>query len=74
MCNCEEHYRVCVHSSLPYHSVKALKRDNKCNHYDGNVYIYPPPSSLGNHVKETMSFASGSVSVGNNWDLEIQVW
>ena len=70
MCSYEEHYRMCVRSSLPSHGVKVLKRDNRGNHYDGTVYIYPPPSILGSHVKETMSFASGSANVGNNWYLE----
>ena len=57
-------------TTIESHGVKLLKRDNKGHHYDGKVYIYPPSRSLGNRVEETMSFASGSIPVGNNFNLE----
>ena len=50
MCKCVEHYRQCIRSPPPYHDINILKREIEGRHYDGEVYVWPPLSSLGNHV------------------------
>ena len=66
VCSCDDHCQSILGLPFPLsHGIKFLKRDNRGNHYYGEVFIYSPPSTLPNHVKETMAFASGSVRAGN---------
>ena len=53
MCTCVFHYVDLFESPPPSHDIKVLKRDIDGDHYDGEVYIMPPPSSLRDHVRQT---------------------
>ena len=59
MCTCVDHYIELFQSPPPSHEIKILKRDIDGMHYDGEVFIMPPPSNLRNHVQQTMSLAAG---------------
>ena len=63
MCTCVDHYVELFGKPPPSHGIKLVKRDTNGAHYDGEVFIMPPPSDLKNHVKQTMCMAAG-VRVG----------
>ena len=59
MCTCVDHYVELFAKPPPSHGIKLVKRDIDGAHYDGEVFIMPPPSDLTNHVKQTMCLAAG---------------
>ena len=60
MVSCEYHYQQFAEEPNS-DSLLIYKKDRNGNHYDGEAYIAPPSSTLSNHVKHTISLASGNV-------------
>ena len=59
MCTCELHYSECLKAGPPNHGISNIKNDIDGKHYDGEAYVWAPPSTLENHVKQTVSLAAG---------------
>ena len=63
MCTCELHYSECLKAGPPKHGISIKKNDLDGKHYDGEVYVWAPPSTLENHVKQTVSLAAGPLGM-----------